>query len=138
MPAYAKCHGQDEITDLFKSSLTHILEEPRLSLKLNTNNKMMLEDDLTVIAEQSGYNGRFVILTDDELDASDLILDWGSGSIERCQDDIQTAINALMTNASEHILAGHPPKDEAILPSSPSEKNVTATEPTIDVGDHNG
>lgn len=103
MPRYAAEHGVEEIKSLVYASLAPLESKGRINITLPPALQGILEEKLTEVAQEAGFEGRIIYTADDRLGASDIRIDWGRGSAAR---NIDAALQD-MDGIIEQFLSNH-------------------------------
>lgn len=116
MPRYTAEHGVDEIKSLVYASLAPLESKGRINISVPPALHSVLEEKLTEVAQEAGFEGRIIYTADDRLGASDIRIDWGRGSaarnIEAALQDMDGIIEQFLSN---HLNADIESDEEAAL-----------------------
>lgn len=83
LPDYCQRHGVKEIEALIKDCLEESRDEPRLVIRLSDKMLDHLKAQIEEMTDQSGYEGRVIILADARLSDLDCLVEWADGGAER-------------------------------------------------------
>ncbi len=87
-----------EIEAMIETTVPHLLNEPRLLIRLNPEAKSVIGDRLNAIAQERGYLGKISIVADNTAPEGDCSIEWGSGGVERKTGEIWTRIDAVLAD----------------------------------------
>lgn len=82
-PALTRRHGQAEIETLIVESLERLREEPRVVVRVADAQLDTLRERIDGLAAKSGFAGKVVLLSDEDLAPGDARADWADGGAER-------------------------------------------------------
>ena len=136
LPTLVKSNGIDEIEGLVKQCLTELRLEPRVAIRLHAQTLDAFKSRLERIAGTTGYDGKLVLLADDDLAPSDCKVLWADGGASRSAEDISRTVNAAVQRfmaagatesdtsepapTADSIVGDPPPVESVIPPKSPS------------------
>lgn len=83
LPEYTRKHGIQEMTAVIEQSITDMINEPRLVLRVNEQHFDYVKNEVDAMAERLGYLGKMIILADPQLGENDCRLEWADGGMER-------------------------------------------------------
>jgi len=83
LPAYAKKHGLHEIETVINKVMNEMGSEPRLVFRIPKIQFDAAKTIIDKIAKESAYEGKLIILEDNELEISECRIEWADGGIER-------------------------------------------------------
>ena len=83
LPVYAREHGVAEVEALVAACLPHLLNEPRLILRIAPENVEAVRERVEPLARDRGFTGAVVIMADAETGPADCRLEWNDGGAER-------------------------------------------------------
>ncbi len=92
LPVYAREHGVAEVEALVAACLPHLLNEPRLILRVAPENAEAVRDRVEPLARDRGFEGSVVIMADPETGPADCRLEWNDGGAER---DVETLFQRI-------------------------------------------
>lgn len=123
LPALIESNAIDEIEGLVKQCLTELRSEPRVAIRLHASSLDAFKSRLEPIAGATGYEGKLVLLADDDLAPSDCKVLWAEGGASRTADDISRTITAAVQN---YLGAGAVETEESLPPAeSPPDRQDT-------------
>jgi flagellar assembly protein FliH len=113
MPELGRRGGLAEIEGLLQQTVAQLKDESRIMVRLNDRVLDGLRARLEKVAQAAGFEGRFVLLADEEIAVGDCRIEWADGGVER----VATRIWADVEAAVERALAAgpRPGDDEASL-----------------------
>ncbi|KAF0116477.1 MAG: flagellar assembly protein FliH [Rhodospirillaceae bacterium] len=95
-PVMARDHGADEIVGLCTEMLPHILEQPRLTVRVSPGMAEALRTILSETARNGGFEGRLLITADERIGPADCRIEWGDGGAERNSQKMLEEIKILV------------------------------------------
>ncbi len=132
MPRYALAHGMDEIKALVYNSLAPLESKGRINITIPTNLQSVLEEKITAVAHEAGFEGRIIYAPSENLGASDIKIDWGRGSAERniaaALADMDSIIDQFLEN---HLNAGLEEDEEVEVEATIEKQQQPSPEPII-------
>lgn len=100
LPAACEKHAFDEVARVVEEVVGHILDEPRIIVRLAAGLVEPVRDRLESVALAHGFEGRVVVQADARLAPGDCRVEWTDGGAERDQarliDDIDAAIERAL------------------------------------------
>lgn len=99
LPYYALTHGTQEIVSFVRDCLVPILDDSRVIIRLPTESKDHLEEQLRQVADEAGFEGRLLVVANSEMGPADATVEWDGGGAERNWDDIWIEID----DAIKHV-----------------------------------
>lgn len=88
LPSLVARGGLDEIDTLLEQCLRTLIDQPKIVVRAAPGHAEALETNLAAAASASGFDGRFMIETDDAMGPSDCRVSWQGGGLERNAADI--------------------------------------------------
>ena len=82
-PELARRHALAETEGVIAECLGHLCDEPRIVIRVADSLLDALKDRLQALATGCGFDGRLVLLSDEELGPSDVRVEWADGGAER-------------------------------------------------------
>lgn len=103
-PALVERQGLAEIEAILGQCLESLKQEPRLVAYVHTARLDALQERLGQLSTASGFDGRVVLIGDDEMGQSDCRVEWADGGVEREAGRIWRTIEEALTRyvAVEH------------------------------------
>jgi flagellar assembly protein FliH len=96
-PALVERQGLAEIEAVLAQCLQSLKQEPRLVAYVHGTRMDALQEKLGQISTANGFEGRVVLIADDEMGESDCRVEWADGGVEREAGRIWRAIEAALT-----------------------------------------
>ena len=96
VPGFARNADMAEIEALVASCLAKVLDEPRIVVRVHDSLLDPLKERIGALAERSGFAGRIVLITDDNLSAADCRVEWADGGAERDTDWMWSQIEGVV------------------------------------------
>jgi len=103
LPTYVRDHGVTEVETLVTSCLPHILNEPRLILRVSPGNEEAMRERIEPMARDRGFDGSVVIMGDPSLEMADCRLEWDNGGAERSVSGLFKDIQAIVNRNAETL-----------------------------------
>ena len=82
-PGLSRQEGMREIESLLSDCLQQLQEEPRLVIRSAVDHIDMLRERCDALGSKTGFEGRFVLLGEEDYGPSDVTLGWADGGAER-------------------------------------------------------
>jgi len=105
MPELNRRGGLAEIEGLLERTVTDLRNESRIVVRLNEQLLEPLRDRLDRVAQSSGFEGRIVLLADEEMPIGDCRVEWADGGVERMTarvwNDIEAAVMRALSMPAE-------------------------------------
>lgn len=102
LPAACEKHAFDEVAKVVEEVVGHILDEPRIIVRLAAALVDPVRDRLEAVAQAHGFEGRVVVQADPRLAAGDCRVEWTDGGAERDQARLMQEIEAAVARALDH------------------------------------
>lgn len=99
MPDLNRRGGLAEIEGLLRETLTHLPDESRLVVRLNDSLLDGLRADLDPLARSAGFEGKLVLLAEEDIAPGDCRIEWADGGVERVAARVWADIEAAMSRA---------------------------------------
>jgi len=96
-PALVERQGMAEIEAVLNQCLESLKQEPRLVAYVHSARLDALQERLAQLSASSGFEGRVVLIGDDEMGQSDCRVEWADGGVEREAGRIWRAIEETLT-----------------------------------------
>ncbi len=136
-PSLNQEHAQREVEDMIASVMTMVIEEPRVTVKVNEKLHASLEKRITEITAKKGFEGKLTVLSDQDIQIGDCKIEWGKGGAVRDMDALWREIDAVIERKTLSV-AGTPTVSENKVQED-TELEVTDDEmPNIDMDSANG
>ncbi|MGE4528592.1 MAG: FliH/SctL family protein [Rhodospirillaceae bacterium] len=122
LPRMAQEHGVAEVERLVSACLPHLLNEPRLILRVAPENADELRSRIEPLARDRGFDGMVVVMSDAAVGPADCRLEWDNGGAERDVDTLFQRIQDIVARNSERAPEpGSPPEGTAGAASAEAE-----------------
>lgn len=107
LPEFTLREGAREVEQAIVQILPELMEEPRLTIRLGEAILEPVARKLEEIAAQNGYAGKLVFVGDATMGASDCLVEWSNGGMERdvariWADVDRLAGDVLRANSARH------------------------------------
>jgi flagellar assembly protein FliH len=83
LPDYTGRHGLQEIQALLDDTITEMVHEPRLVVRIHLSQFDAANTYLQAMAAQKAYAGKIVVLADTNVAIGDCRIEWADGGVER-------------------------------------------------------
>ena len=114
-PRLAQRNALGEVQALVGECLTRLRQEPRIVIRVPDSLLEPIKGTLDNLSEQTGFEGRLVLIADDNLGSSDVRVEWADGGAERDCERSWQEIEKIVSRAARS--AGLSGKEEAAVPS---------------------
>ncbi len=128
--------GLDEIQHLVESTLTRLMDEPRVFVRVNMEMYEILSPRLDVVSTSLGYEGQIVLIPDDAMEMGACQVGWIDGTARRDLVSMWEDIDEIVERnlGPEAVDWTHPPEAEPEAPV-PADKDETEHEEIDPTGD---
>ncbi|MGE5548818.1 MAG: flagellar assembly protein FliH [Solirubrobacterales bacterium] len=99
LPAACEKHAFDEVARVVEEVVGHILDEPRIIVRLAADLVEPVRERLEAVADAHGFEGRVVVQADPRLGPGDCRVEWTDGGAERDQARLMQEIEATVERA---------------------------------------
>jgi flagellar assembly protein FliH len=96
MPAMAEKYSFDEVERAIEQVFSKAIEKPRITLSVHVNLVEAVEERLTELAKEKGFEGRVFVKADEAMEASDCRVDWVNGGSERNTKKLWANITSIL------------------------------------------
>lgn len=96
LPATCEAHAFDEVTRVVEEVVGHILDEPRIIVKVADPLVEAVRERLEAVCEAHGFEGRVVVQADGRLTPGDCRVEWTDGGAERDQARLMQEVEATV------------------------------------------
>lgn len=100
LPHYVEREGLQEITAILGQVLRDMNREPRLVVRVSESNFDPISAHIKSMSEQHAYAGKVVVLAENTMAASDCLVEWADGGIERDMKTLWQEIDRALAQAS--------------------------------------
>ncbi|WP_394692615.1 hypothetical protein [Hyphobacterium sp.] len=91
-------NASDAIADFCASVMKDLRGEPRFNVHCAEAIAGLVAEILEKTATEAGFEGAVIVRANPDITGADCRLEWGTGSVERSQADIEARIEALITD----------------------------------------
>ena len=124
-PHLAGRHGLAEIESVICDCLERLRNEPRIVIRVSDSLLDPVEERVTELIARTGFDGKIVFLSEDQLQPGDVRVEWADGGAERDSHQIWHQIDQIIERAIG-------PQNEATAtngaPQAPQAEDGSATE----------
>lgn len=103
LPAACEQHAFEEVVRTVQECFAHVLDEPRIIVRVDQDLVDPVRDKLESVAGLHGFEGRVVVQADPRLGRGDCRVEWADGGAERDQArllaDIEAAVERSLAPA---------------------------------------
>lgn len=99
LPAACERHAFDEVTRVVEEVVGHVLDEPRIIVRVAEPLIAGVRTQLEAVVQGQGFEGRVVFQPDDRLPLGDCRVEWTDGGAERDQARLMADIEAAVERA---------------------------------------
>jgi len=99
LPAACERHAFDEVTRVVEEVVGHVLDEPRIIVRVAAPLVDGVRAQLEAVVQGRGFEGRVVVQADDRLPLGDCRVEWTDGGAERDQARLMADIEAAVDRA---------------------------------------
>jgi flagellar assembly protein FliH len=125
LPEYVQSHGAAEVEKFVGNTMSRILEEPRIKIRVADEILPDIERNLIDLAGRLGFGGELVVVGDGELGPADCRIQWSEGEAERIINATLREIEALSQAVPRHMPSAA--LEIAAKPPGPLPVNGTET-----------
>ncbi len=130
-PVLARRHGLGEVEGIVADCLEKLRDEARLVIRTADGCLDQVRQATERLAAQQSFEGRLVFLTEPDLNANDIVVEWADGGASRKLSDhlaqIQKSFQPLMDAHESH--AAHEAQEAPARPLAPAH---AGTEPPLE------
>jgi flagellar assembly protein FliH len=99
LPAACEHHAFEEVTRVVEEVVGHILDEPRIIVKVAEPLVEAVRERLEAVCQAHGFEGRVVVQADARLASGDCRVEWTDGGAERDQVRLMQEVEATVERA---------------------------------------
>ena len=125
-PKLANSNGLVEIEALVSECLERLREEPRIVIRVADQLLDEIESRIGALATRCGFDGKIVFLAQEDLEPSDVRIEWADGGAERDSKHLWRTIDEVIERMTG--IAPKPPHD-AELPTASETNDESTAEP---------
>lgn len=108
----------DEITLVFRECMDRLPQEPRLVIRVSDTTLDEVQERLEQVANNSGFTGNLVFLSEPGMSSSDVRVEWAEGGAERNSAEMLQEIETILSRAITRFS----------LPGDPGQTSVSSVE----------
>ncbi|MCI0492762.1 MAG: hypothetical protein L0Z07_07480 [Planctomycetes bacterium] len=95
-PRLAQDHGMAEIEAVVGESMTRLRDEPRVVVRVADSLLDAVNERVSELAAKAGFEGKIVLIAQDDLQAGDVRVEWADGGAERDSNTLWQQIDAIV------------------------------------------
>ena len=95
-PSLQENHGYGEVLAAVKGSFENLLDEPKITLRAAPEYKEDITKELNILADDFGFEGKIVVIADENMNPGDCRIEWDSGGAERKVHNIWREIDEIV------------------------------------------
>ena len=99
LPAMAEKGGFDEVSKVVAELVPHLLDEPRIIVRVAKSLVDTMRERLEQVAASTGFEGRVVVQDDERLGPGDCKVEWADGGAERDLSRLIGEMNQIVDRA---------------------------------------
>lgn len=96
LPATAAKYAFDEVTHMVEEVVSHVLDEPRIIIRVVESLVDPVRERMTEVALSHGFEGRVVVQADPRVDLGDVRVEWTDGGAERDMGRLMAEIEEIV------------------------------------------
>ncbi len=108
VPELARRNAMNEIERLIRECLQAIYDEPRVVVRAHDSVIATLHERIDAMAAACGFNGKIVLLGDEQLSETDCRVEWADGGAERNLGEMWKQLDAALARVVEGSATGAP------------------------------
>jgi len=120
-PSLAEKHGMVEIETIIGECLTRLRGEPRVVIRVADALLDAVNERATALAAKAGFEGKLVLIAQDDLQAGDVRVEWADGGAERDSESLWHEIDTIVAR----FVGSAPPKTGDAAPIEPTTAALT-------------
>jgi flagellar assembly protein FliH len=130
-PSLQEEHSFNEVLGAIKGSFENLLDEPKITVRAAPEYKEDITNEMNTLADDFGFEGKIVVIADENMNPGDCRIEWDSGGAERKVDTIWREIDEIVernggnTTPREPSAQGRAPETP---PEAPIEEEPKAQE----------
>jgi flagellar assembly protein FliH len=103
LPAMSAKYAFDEVAKVVADLIPHLLDEPRLIVKVALPLVETMRDRLENVANSTGFEGRMVVQEDTRLGPGDCRVEWADGGAERDLSGLLVEMEQIVDHALQSL-----------------------------------
>ena len=123
-PRLAQDHGMAEIEAVVGESLTRLRDEPRVVVRVADSLLDAVNERVSELAAKAGFEGKIVLIAQDDLQAGDVRIEWADGGAERDGGTLWQQIDAIV----ERVMGISRPNDSIAANGGAAPDDATGVE----------
>ena len=123
-PAVAENHAFDEVAKVVADLVPHLLDEPRIIVRVAQPLVETIRERLEQIANSTGFEGRMVVQEDARLKPGDCKVEWADGGAERDVSRLMTEMEQIVDRALKSVSAPASGGGQPAAPAPTQEENI--------------
>lgn len=100
-PALHRRHGLKEIEAVLSDCLNRLRENPRVVVRVAPARAEVLQGRIEALSAKAGYEGKVLVVSDEDLPDGDVRVEWSEGGAERDQQRVWREVEEALTRAVE-------------------------------------
>lgn len=132
LPATAAKYAFDEVTHMVEEVVSHVLDEPRIIVRVVESLVESVRERMTEVALSHGFEGRVVVQADARVELGDVRVEWTNGGAERDMGRLMAEVEAIVERG---VTAPPPEPVDAVrddVEEAPAEEAINQDEPAIE------
>jgi flagellar assembly protein FliH len=125
-PRLAQDHGMAEIEAVIGESMARLRDEPRVVVRVADSLLDAVNERVSDLAEKAGFEGKIVLIAQDDLHAGDVRIEWADGGAERDSSTLWQQIDAII----ERVMGIPRPADSIAANGGAATDDTTGVEDT--------
>ena len=122
-PSLAEKHGMTEIETIINECLSRLRDEPRVVIRVADSLLDAVNERVAGLAAKAGFEGKIVLIAQDDLQAGDVRVEWADGGAERESKTVWSEIENVVAR-----VIGEKPLESTDTPSTESATAALAQE----------
>ncbi len=135
VPSLEKSAGLKEIEAIVSDCLQRLQDEPRIVVRVSDKMLEPVKNRVDALVARDGFEGKVVFLASDDLNDSDVLVEWADGGAERRVEDIWRDIDEVLARflkvPVESLSNQMPASSPAPQPQAQAQEQVQAAEPPV-------
>jgi flagellar assembly protein FliH len=120
-PSLTDTHGMTEIEAIISECLTHLRSEPRVVIRVADSLLDTVNQRTKELAAKAGFEGKIVLIAQNDLPAGDVRVEWADGGAERDSGLLWREID----NVLSHVIGVTPPDTADTTPDDSATAALT-------------
>lgn len=94
LPVFCRQYGEGEVRELFRNTVLHLNEEPRIAVRVHPLMTQAIADEIATLDQE--ITERIVVIPAEQLLPGDIRVNWRAGSLERDTKAACAAVKAAL------------------------------------------